>query len=47
MCDKKKLKSYNYKNPLETPQLENQINHLGKNKIEINSLKKHRKELKN
>ena len=22
VCDKKKLKSYNYKNPLETPQLE-------------------------
>ena len=37
---KRKLKFENYKNCLEETQFENKINHLEKNKININSLKK-------
>ena len=41
---KEKLKFENYKNCLETTQPENKINHLEKNKIDIDSLKKDHKE---
>ena len=45
---KKKLKFEGYKNCLEATQLENKINHLEKNKIDIESLKKyHKKFIKN
>ena len=47
---KRKLKFENYKNCLETTQLENKINHLEKNQIDIDSFfcyKRKRKELKN
>ena len=37
---KRKLKFQNYKKCLEATQLENKINHLEKNKINIDSLKK-------
>ena len=37
---KRKLKFENYKNCLRATQLENKINHLEKNKINIDSLKK-------
>ena len=46
---KRKLKFENYKNCLETTQLENKINHLEKNQIDIDSFfcyKRKRKELK-
>ena len=36
---KRKLKFENYKNCSEVTQLENKINHLGKNKIDIDSIK--------
>ena len=36
---RRKLKFKNYKNFLEATQLENRINHLEKNKIDIESLK--------
>ena len=44
---KRKLKFQSYKNCLEATQLHNKINHLEKNKIDIGSLKKEYKELKN
>ena len=37
---KRKLKFENYKNSLQTTQLENEINHLEKNEINVDSLKK-------
>ena len=37
---KRKLKFENYKNCLEATQLENKTNHLEKNQIDIDSLKK-------
>ena len=37
---KRTLKFENYKNCLEVTQLENNINHLGKNKVGIDSIKK-------
>ena len=41
MCvEKKKLKFENYKNSLEANQHQNKIGHLEKNKIDIDSLKK-------
>ena len=42
---KRKLNVQNYKNSLEATQLQNKINYLEKNKININSLKKHHKQL--
>ena len=42
---KRKLKFENYKNCSEATQLEDKINHIEKNKIYIDSLKKDRKEL--
>ena len=42
--EKKKLKFENYKNCLEATQLENKINHLEKNEINVDSLKKGHKE---
>ena len=39
MCHKKKLKFEDYKNHLEATQLENKINHLGKNKIDMDNIK--------
>ena len=41
---KRKLKTENYKNSLEVTQLENKINYLEKNEINIDSLKKDKKE---
>ena len=41
---KRKLKSENYKNCLEATQFENRINHLEKNEIDVDSLKKDHKE---
>ena len=41
---KKKLKIENYKNCLEATQVENKINHLEKNKIDIDSIKESHKE---
>ena len=41
---KRKLKIENYKNSLEVTQLENKINYLEKNEINIDSLKKDKKE---
>ena len=43
-CVIKKLKFENYKNCLEATQLENNINHLEKNEINIDSFKKDHKE---
>ena len=37
---KRKIKSENYKNCLEATQTENKTNHLEKNQIDIDSLKK-------
>ena len=37
---KRNLKFENYKNCLEATQLENKINHLGKNQIDIEHIKK-------
>ena len=45
MFHKKKLKLEDYENCLEATQLENKINHLEKDEIDINSLKKNLKEL--
>ena len=42
---KRKLKFENYKSCLEAIQLQNKTNHLEKNKIDINSLKKDHKEI--
>ena len=43
-----KLKFYNYKNCLESTQLENKINYLEKNKTDIDSIKENHQEfLKN
>ena len=42
---KRKLKFENYKNCLEATQLGNKINHLEKNKIDRDNLKKDHKEL--
>ena len=36
----RKLKFKNYKNNLEATQFQNKINHLGKNQIDIDSIKK-------
>ena len=44
---KRKLKFEDYKNCLEATQLENKINHLDKNKIEVDSLKNDHKEFIN
>ena len=45
---KRKLKFQDYENCLEAAQIENKINHLEKNKIEVDSLKEDQKEfLKN
>ena len=41
---KRKLKFQDYKSRLETAQIENKINHLEKNKIEVDSLKEDKKE---
>ena len=48
-CDtKKKIKFQNYKNCLETAQIENKINHLEKNRIDVDILKKvHQEFIKN
>ena len=40
-----KLKFQDYKNCLEAAQIENKINHLEKNKTDVDSLKEDRKEL--
>ena len=40
MCQKRTLKFENYKNCLEATQLENEIIHLGKNKTDLDSIKK-------
>ena len=42
---KTKLKFQDYKNCLEAAQIENKINHLEKNKIDVDSLKKFIKNL--
>ena len=44
MCHEKKLKFENYKNCLEATQLENGIKHPGKNKVNVDVLKKDCKE---
>ena len=41
---KRKRKTENYKNCLEATQVENKINHLEKNKIDIDSIKESHKE---
>ena len=41
---KRKLKFENYKNCLEATQLENKVNHIEKNKIYIDRIKKNHKE---
>ena len=38
MCHQKTLKFEDYKNCLEAIQLENKINHLGKNKLDVENL---------
>ena len=43
---KRKLKFENYKNCLETTQLENKINYLENKEINIDSVKKYHKEFK-
>ena len=43
-CAIKKIKFKNYKNCLEATQVENKINHLEKNEIDMDSLKKDHKE---
>ena len=43
---KRKHKFESYKNYLKATQLENKINHLEKNEIDVDSLKKDHKELK-
>ena len=40
VCNKKNLEFENYKNCLETIQLENKISYLEKNKIKIDNVKK-------
>ena len=40
VCNKKKIEFENYKNCLETIQLENKISYLEKNKIKIDNVKK-------
>ena len=42
VCHKGNLKFENYKNCLEATQLQNEINHLEKTKINIDSLKNHK-----
>ena len=44
MCHKRKLKFEDYKNCLQATQLENNIKHLEKNKIDIDGLKEDHKE---
>ena len=41
---KRKLKIEDYKNYLEAAQLDNKINHLEKNKIDVDNLKENHKE---
>ena len=41
---KRKLKFENYKNCLEEAQTENELNHLEKNKTDVDSIKKDKKE---
>ena len=41
---KRKLKFENYKNCLEAAQTENELNHLEKNKTDVDSIKKDKKE---
>ena len=43
MCHRKKRKSENYKNCLEASPIENKINHLEKNKGDIDILKEDQK----
>ena len=47
MCHKKKLKFQDYKNCLEASQIENEINHLEKNKIDVDSLEDQKQFIKN
>ena len=48
VTQKKKIKFQNYKNCLETAQIENKINHLEKNRIDVDILKKvHQEFIKN
>ena len=44
MTKKRKFKFEDYKNCLEAAQFENKINHLEKNKIDVDGLKKDQKE---
>ena len=44
MCHQKTLKFEDYKNCLEAIQLENKINHLGKNKLDVENLIEDHKE---
>ena len=44
MCHQKKLTFENYKNCLETIQLDNKINYLEKHEINVDSLKKEHKQ---
>ena len=46
VCHRKKRKSENYKNCLEASQIENKINHLEKNKGDIDILKEDQKEFR-
>ena len=45
MCHKKKIEFEDHKNNLEATHRENKINHLEKNKIDVDILKKDNKEL--
>ena len=47
MCHKKNLKFENYKNCLETTQLDNEIKYLEQNKINIDSPTNHTEFIKN
>ena len=43
MCHKKKFKFEDYKNCLETTQLENKVIHINNNKTDVKSLIEHHK----
>ena len=47
MCHKKKFKFQDYKNCLEASQIENKINHLGKNKTDVDILEDQKEFIKN
>ena len=47
MCHKKKFKLQDYKNCLEASQIENRINHLGKNKTDVDILEDQKEFIKN